>query len=76
MIQEARYTSPSGQEAVFAWEIGKRKTTLKTGVYTFPGRDGAHVQHQGAGARAFPLVCIFSGPDCMEEADTFEAMLI
>jgi prophage DNA circulation protein len=76
MIQEARYTSPSGQEAVFAWEIGKRKTTLKTGVYTFPGRDGAHVQHQGAGARAFPLVCIFSGPDCMEVADAFEAMLI
>jgi hypothetical protein len=76
MIQEARYTSPSGQEAVFAWEIGKRKTTLKTGVYTFPGRDGAHVQHQGAGARALPLVCIFSGPDCMEAADVFEAMLI
>jgi prophage DNA circulation protein len=76
MIQEARYTSPSGEEAVFSWEKGKRKTTLKTGVYTFPGRDGAHVQHQGAGDRIFPLVCIFSGPDCMEKADAFEAMLI
>jgi hypothetical protein len=76
MIQEARYTSPSGKEAFFSWEKGKRKTTLKTGVYTFPGRDGAHVQHQGAGDSAFPLVCIFSGPDCMEKADAFEAMLI
>ena len=76
MIQDAHYTSPSGQETDFAWEIGKRKTALKTGVYTFPGRDGAHVQHQGAGARSFPLVCIFSGDDCMEKADAFENMLI
>jgi hypothetical protein len=76
MIQEARYTSPSGKETAFAWETGKRKTELKTGVYTFPGRDGAHVQHQGAGARSFPLVCIFSGVNCMEDADAFEAMLI
>jgi hypothetical protein len=76
MIQDARYTSPSGKEAVFSWEKGKRKTTLKTGVYTFPSRDGAHVQHQGAGDRTFPLVCIFSGSDCMEKADAFEAMLI
>jgi hypothetical protein len=76
MIQEARYTSPSGKETAFEWETGKRETELKTGVYTFPGRDGAHVQHQGAGARSFPLVCIFSGVDCMEKADAFEAMLI
>jgi prophage DNA circulation protein len=76
MIQDARYTSPSGKETSFEWETGKRKTELKTGVYTFPGRDGAHVQHQGAGARSFPLVCIFSGSDCMEKADAFEKMLI
>ena len=76
MIQDARYTSPNGNEATFEWEQGKRKTELKTGVFTFPGRDGAHVQHQGAGARTFPLVCIFSGDDCMERADAFEAMLI
>jgi prophage DNA circulation protein len=76
MIQEARYTSPSGLEITFSWETGKLKTELKTGIYTFPGRNGAHVQHQGAGARSFPLVCIFSGDDCMEKADQFEAMLI
>ncbi|MDR2097699.1 MAG: DNA circularization N-terminal domain-containing protein [Spirochaetaceae bacterium] len=76
MIQEARYTSPSGRETVFAWETAKRDTELKTGVYTFPGRDGASVQHQGAGARTFPLACIFSGDNYTARADEFEDMLI
>jgi hypothetical protein len=76
MIQEARYTSPSGKEIIFSWETAKRDTELKTGVYTFPGSDGALVQHQGMGARTFPLVCIFSGPDCTDKADDFEAALI
>jgi hypothetical protein len=76
MIQDARYTSPSGKETAFEWESGKRKTELKTGIFTFPGRDGAHVQHQGAGARSFSLVCIFSGENYMEKADAFEEMLI
>jgi hypothetical protein len=76
MIQEARYTSPGGKEIIFGWETAKRDTELKTGVFTFPGRDGTNVQHQGAGARTFPLVCIFSGADYMAKADEFEAMLI
>jgi prophage DNA circulation protein len=75
-ISDARYTSPSGREAVFLIEKAKRDTELKTGVFVFPHRDGAHVQHQGAGARNFPLVCIFSGSACMDEADAFEAMLV
>jgi hypothetical protein len=76
VIQEAKYTSPSGREIIFSWETAKRDTELKTGVYTFPGSDGAHVQHQGMGARTFPLACIFSGPDCTDKADVFEAALI
>jgi hypothetical protein len=76
MIQEARYISPSGKEIIFSWETAKRDTELKTGVFTFPGSDGALVQHQGMGARTFPLVCIFSGPDCTDKADDFEAALI
>jgi hypothetical protein len=76
MIQEARYTSPSGKEIIFAWEKSKRDTELKTGVFTFPGKDGANVQHQGAGAKTFPLACIFSGADYTAKADEFEAMLI
>jgi prophage DNA circulation protein len=75
-ILDARYTSPSGKEAVFLIEKAQRNTELKTGVFVFPHRDGAHVQHQGQGARSFPLACIFSGPACMDEADAFEGMLI
>jgi hypothetical protein len=73
---EAKYTSPSGKEYYFAWdEKLSRETELKTGIFTFPDRDGAHVQHQGAGAATFPITCIFSGPDCMDQADAFEAAL-
>jgi hypothetical protein len=74
---EAKYTSPSGGEFVFTWEKSlSRETELKTGIFTFPDRDGAHVQHQGAGPRSFPMECIFTGPNCMDEADAFEAALI
>jgi hypothetical protein len=75
-ILEAKYTSPGGNEAMFEYETVSRETELKTGVFTFPGVDGAHVQHQGMGARSFPLTCIFSGAGCMDDADAFEAMLI
>jgi prophage DNA circulation protein len=72
---EAKYTSPSGREFPFHYEKVSRETNLKTGIFEFPDRDGAHVQHQGAGAKSFPLVCIFSGPDCMDQADAFEESL-
>jgi hypothetical protein len=74
---EAKYTSPSGKEFYFTWDQPlSRETELKTGIFTFPDRDGAHVQHQGAGARSFPFEAIFHGPDCMNQADDFEASLI
>jgi hypothetical protein len=74
---EAKYTSPSGKEFSFTWDKPlSQETELKTGIFTFPDRDGAHVQHQGAGARSFPLEIIFFGPDCMDKADEFEAALI
>lgn len=75
-ITDAVYTSPSGKEATFKFEEFSRDTELKTGVFTFPDRDGARVQHQGAGARTHPLTCIFEGSDCMSLADDFEAMLM
>jgi hypothetical protein len=74
---EAKYTSPSGKEFSFTWDKPlSQETELKTGIFTFPDRDGAHVQHQGAGARSFPFEVIFFGPDCMDKADKFEAALI
>jgi len=72
---EAKYISPSGKEFPFHYEKVSRETNLKTGIFEFPDRDGAHVQHQGAGAKSFPLVCIFTGSNCMEQADKFEASL-
>jgi prophage DNA circulation protein len=71
-----QYTSPSGKEITLNYEVGKKKIELKTGVFTFPGRDGAHVQHQGAGATSLPITAYFSGATHMEDADEFETMLI
>ncbi|MDR1586538.1 MAG: DNA circularization N-terminal domain-containing protein [Treponema sp.] len=74
-LQEGKYTAPSGTEIAFQWETTSRDTELKTGTYTFPARDGARVQHQGRGAMTFPLTCIFTGENCMEEASAFEEAL-
>ena len=74
-ITEAKYTSPSGKGISFLYGSVSRETELKTGVFTFPDKDGAKVQHQGMGAMSFPLSCVFNGSDCMEKADSFEAML-
>jgi hypothetical protein len=76
-IREGKYTAPSGKEFIFGgYEKVTRDTELKTGTFTFPSRDGARVQHHGAGARTFPLVCVFSGETCMDDADAFEAALL
>jgi prophage DNA circulation protein len=74
-LQEGKYTAPSGTEIAFQWETTSRDTELKTGTYTFPAREGARVQHQGRGAMTFPLACIFTGENCMEEASAFEEVL-
>ena len=74
--KEGKYTSPSGKEHIFSYGDVSRETELKTGVYTYPMRDGARVQHQGKGAMTFPLECIFHGEKCMEAATAFEESLI
>ncbi|MCL2093822.1 MAG: DNA circularization N-terminal domain-containing protein [Treponema sp.] len=75
-IKDGKYTAPSGGEHIFSYGDVSRETELKTGVYTYPMRDGARVQHQGKGATTFPLTCIFHGADCMEQASAFEDALI
>jgi len=74
--KEGKYTAPSGKEHIFSYGDVSRETELKTGVYTYPMRDGARVQHQGKGAMTFPLECIFHGENCMEDAAAFEEALI
>jgi hypothetical protein len=75
-LLEAKYTSPSGKEFIFLWEKVSKKTELKTGIFTFPDKDGAHVQHQGGGPVSFPMTCIFSGDSHKKTADDFEASLL
>jgi len=75
-LLEAKYTAPSGKEFVFLWDTKFQKTTeLKTGVFTFPDKDGAHVQHQGGGPVSFPMTCIFNGESHVKRANDFEAAL-
>jgi hypothetical protein len=75
-LLEAKYISPSGKEFIFIWEKVSKKTQLKTGVFTFPDKDGAHVQHQGGGPTTFPFQCIFNGEGHIKNANDFEAALL
>jgi len=74
-LLEARYTAPSGKEFVFLWEKLSKTIELKTGVFVFPDKDGAHVQHQGGGPVSFPMTCIFNGANHARSADDFEEAL-
>jgi len=74
-LLEAKYTAPSGKEFTFFWEKLSRTTELKTGVFLFPDKDGAHVQHQGGGAVSYPMTCIFNGEGHVQTANDFEAAL-
>ena len=74
-IKEAAYTSPSGKRQVFIFETVSRETDLKTAAYTFPEMDGQEIQSLGVGGRRFPFTCIFSGENCLREADAFEELL-
>jgi prophage DNA circulation protein len=75
-LLEAKYTSPSGKEFTFLWEKASKKIQLKTGVFTYPDKDGAHVQHQGGGPVTFPFQCIFNGEGHIKNADNFEVALL
>jgi hypothetical protein len=74
-LLEAKYTAPSGKEFIFFWEKQNRTTELKTGVFPFPDRDGAHVQHQGGGAISYAMTCIFNGDNHVNTANDFELAL-
>jgi len=75
-LLEAKYTAPSGKEFTFFWEKLTSTIELKTGVFPFPDRDGAHVQHQGGGPVTFPMTCIFNGTNHVKTADDFQLALL
>ena len=74
-LLEAKYTAPSGKEFIFFWEKQNRTTELKTGIFPFPDRDGAHVQHQGGGPISYAMTCIFNGVNHVQTANDFELAL-
>lgn len=75
-ISEAAYTSPSGKRIVFNYEPSVEKSTsLKTSESVFPDLDGAEIQSLGLGGKKFPMTAIFSGENCIKEADEFEELL-
>lgn len=74
-LNDIKYTSPSGKEFSFVFDNVSKETDLKTATFTFPEKDGAYIQSLGRGGRRFPLTCIFTGENCMQKADEFEAAL-
>ncbi len=74
-IKDAVYTAPSGRSFTFLYEDISKDTDLKTSTFVFSGKSGAYIQSHGRAGRRFPFTCIFSGEDCMDEADAFEDAL-
>lgn len=75
-LGEAAYTSPSGTRQTFLYEDVSKEVDKRTATFMFPGVDGTYVQDNGQSERRFPLRCIFTGPDCDQEAEAFEALLL
>jgi prophage DNA circulation protein len=75
-LAEAAYTSPTGTRQTFLYEDVSKEVDKRTAAFTFPGVDGTYVQDNGQSERRFPLRCIFSGADCDQAAEAFEALLL
>lgn len=75
-LREAAYTPPSGDRLVFQYTDVTTSTPKRTTIFNFPGVNGAYIQDNGHGARAFPLRCFFSGDDHDIEASAFEVALL
>lgn len=75
-IAEAAYTSPGGTRQPFAFEDVSKEVDKRTASFSFPGVDGTYVQDNGQSERRYPLRCIFTGADCDQAAEAFEALLL
>lgn len=75
-LKEAAYTSPSGSRIKFTYESVSRETEKRDAAFEFPGVEGAYIQHNGHGARRYPLRCIFWGDNCDLIATAFEAAVL
>lgn len=75
-LAEAAYTSPGGTRQTFLFEDVSREVDKRTAAFTFPGVDGTFIQDNGQSERRYPLRCIFTGADCDQAAEAFEALLL
>lgn len=75
-LAEAAYTSPKGTRQTFLFEDVSREVEKRTAAFMFPGIDGTYVQDNGHTERRYPLRCIFTGADCDQAAEAFEALLL
>lgn len=74
-LQEAAYTSPSGQRVRFTYENVSETFSKKTSGFNFPDSDGTFVQDLGNTSRQYPLRVIFWGDSYDLESDIFIAAL-
>lgn len=75
-LQEAAYTSPSGQRVTFDYEDVRQTIDKKTSAFEFPDVDGTYVQDLGHSGRRFPLRLFFWGEDYDLDVAAFEAALL
>jgi prophage DNA circulation protein len=75
-LAEAAYTSPKGTRQTFQFEDVSKEVDKRTAAFSFPGVDGTYVQDNGQSERRYPLRCIFTGADCDQAAEAFEALLL
>ena len=75
-INEAAYTSPSGERIIFNYENVSKSVDKKTTGFNFPDANGTYVQDMGHSGRRYPLQVIFWGDDYDEEAKFFERLLL
>ena len=75
-LAEAAYTSPGGTRQTLLYEDVSKEVDKRTAAFTFPGVDGTYIQDNGQSERRYPMRCIFTGADCDQAAEAFEALLL
>lgn len=75
-IQEAAYTSPSGERFTFDFEDVRTTVEKRTSAFEFPDVDGTYVQDLGRAGRRFPLRMFFWGDNCDTDAEALDAALL
>jgi prophage DNA circulation protein len=75
-LGEAAYTSPGGTRMKFAYGDVSEEVDKRTAGFEFPDVDGVYVQDNGHSGRRFPLLCLFSGPDCDTQGKAFFELLL